>query len=142
MFKQENSLPCAECHFAVLNRDGLAGAGERHPNVAGHVIRAFQRVDKPRCVLGHEFLEKHFEVAAGRGIRVFHDDQTGTGVAHEHAHDAIANAGFFDGLLHFAGDFQCSLASGANADGGMVDHEFQFRVGNNETVETYEKRKS
>ena len=33
MFKEENSLPGAELHFAVNNGDGFTGACKDHPDV-------------------------------------------------------------------------------------------------------------
>lgn len=123
MFEEENPLPGAECHAAILNGYRLAGAGERHAYVAGHVVGSFQRMNEPRGAFRHELIKEGFQILPRRGIGVFHDYQAGAGVAHKHGDDTIADAGIRNGTQHLIGDFNQPFATGADADGGMANHD-------------------
>ena len=74
MLKEKNALPRAELHSTIDNRDGLARARERHPDMRSAVVTAFGRVDEIIGLFRHEALKKFFQICSCRPIGVFHDD--------------------------------------------------------------------
>src|SRR5437867_10240980 len=86
VFKEKNALPRSELHFPIDNRYCLARAGQRHPDVRGHVIAALRPVRKIIGIFGYEPIEKLFQVAARSRIGILHYDDTATGVLDEHSH--------------------------------------------------------
>lgn len=89
VLEEKDTLPGAEGHFSVDDRDHFAGASESHANVAGHVIGAFVSVGEPGSVFGHETFEKFFEVMTGFRVGIFHDDEAGTGVRDKYGDRAL-----------------------------------------------------
>lgn len=92
MLEEKDTLPGAEGHFSVDDRDHFAGASKSHANVTGHVIGTFVGVSEPGSVFGHEAFEKFFEIMTGFGIGIFHDDKAGTGVRDKNGDRALAYA--------------------------------------------------
>ena len=92
MLEKENSLPGAECHPAVHDRNDFAGPRESHSDVTWHVVGTFLGVDEPRGGFWDEFFEKHLQVTAGTGIGVFHDDEAGAGMPDENGDRAILDS--------------------------------------------------
>lgn len=74
VFPKVDSLPGTEEQAAVRDGNGFAGAGERHLDVAGHIIWPLGRVSKIRVVLGYKAVQPSLKVFSGGRICVFHDD--------------------------------------------------------------------
>ena len=91
VFEEKDALPGAEGHAAVDDWNDLTRSGECHADVAGHVVGSFERVNEPRGVFRYEFFKKHLEVAARRGVGIFHDHEARAGVAHEDRDRAVLN---------------------------------------------------
>jgi len=111
VFEEKNTLPRAELQLTVDNRHGFAGAREHHANVRGAVVAAFGGVDKIICVFRYKVLEEFLQVFPCRAIGVFHYNKTTTGVLDKNSRDAIADAGFVDPALDFAGDLVRAFAA-------------------------------
>jgi hypothetical protein len=126
VFEKENSLPGAELHFSIGNRDSLAGVRQRHANVRGAVVSAFSRVEKVVQVFWNKTLEKFFKVPAGGWIGVFHDNQAAAGVLHENRGQAVAHLALVDLVLHLVGDFVSALSVRSNFE-FFVLHAHKFR---------------
>jgi len=105
VFEKKNTLPGAECHPAFDDGNDFTGAGERHADMTGHVVRAFVGVDKPRRVFRHQFIKKYFKIPPRARICILHDDQAGTGVADKHRYRAMLNSS----IAHDAGDLACDF---------------------------------
>ena len=105
VFEKKNTLPGAQCHPAIDDGNDFTRAGESHANMTGHIVRTFVGVDKPRRVFRHQFIKKYFKIPPGTRICIFHDDQTGTGVADKHRYRAMLNPG----IAHDSGDLACDL---------------------------------
>ncbi len=120
VFEEEDALPGAEGHSAVDDGDDFAGASERHPDMARHVIGAFEGVDEPWGVFGDESFKEFFEVAPCRRVGVFHDDQAGAGVFDEDGDGTALDVGVGDDAGDLAGDFSGAFAVGVDGEGGCV----------------------
>jgi len=105
VFPEEDALPRPELHPTAAYRDHLAGAGQSHLDVTGHIIRPFQRVPEIRIVFRDEPIQPSLEITPSGGIGVFHDDQTATRMLTEHRnHSGRNGAGrhdFRDLCRHF-----------------------------------------
>ena len=121
MFEEKNALPRAELYLTIDNRDGFARAREHHANMRGAVVAAFGRVGKIIRVFRDEVFEKFFQVFPRRAIGVFHDNKTATGVLNKNSHYAIADAGFVDLMLDFAGDLVRPFAARGNFESVMAN---------------------
>ena len=124
VFEQKNALPGAECHSAVDDGNDFTGAGERHADMTGHIVRTFVGVDKPRCVFRHQFIKKYFKITPGTRICILHDHQTGTGVADKHRYRAMLNPG----IAHDSGDLTCDLGGSFSmgAEGKAISMDGHF----------------
>ena len=93
VFPQEHALPCAEAEASIDKGDHFRGTGQRHLNMAGHIVGAFVSVGKVGIVLRHQAIDKALEIAPRRRIGVFHNHQTAAGVAAKHRDGALSQAG-------------------------------------------------
>jgi hypothetical protein len=121
VFEQKNALPCAELHFAIDDRHGLAGTCQNHADVRRHVVAAFGTVCEIISIFWYEPLEELFEVVARRWIGILHDDNAATGVLHEDCCCPIFHPTFIDRLLHFISDLVQSFACGTEFELMVVD---------------------
>ena len=120
VLEEEEALPGAEGHAAIDDGDDFAGAGEAHADVGGHVIWSLIGVDEVGGVFWDEVVEEGFEIGAGAGVRIFHDDQAGAGVLDENGDGAGADARFRDDVRDLAGDLVGSLSGGPDGEAGRV----------------------
>lgn len=120
MLKKKNSLPGAQTHAAIDNGDHFACAGEGHADVAGHVVGTFVGMDEPGSIFGNQAFEKFLQITAGTGIRVLHDDETGTRVLHHDSDCSVSNFGIADDGIDLCGDFSGALATTAYGKGIRV----------------------
>ncbi len=67
----------------------------RHPDVTGHIIRAFAGMLEPWRILRDQPLEKFMEIPPGRGIRIFHEDKAAAGVSDKERQHPFRQAGAF-----------------------------------------------
>lgn len=65
VFPEEYSLPGPEQKFSLAEWHLLAGPGERHLDMARHIVRALLRVGEMPVVFRHESIEPGFEIAPG-----------------------------------------------------------------------------
>ena len=79
MFPQKNPLPRAEGEPSTDHGDRLARTGQRHLNVARHVIRTFGSVGVTRSI-GNEFVHVPLEISTGRRVGILHQHQATAGV--------------------------------------------------------------
>jgi hypothetical protein len=121
VFEEENSLPGAELHFAIDNRDRLARARKNHTNVRRHVVGAFLAVLEVIRRLRDEAVEKFFQIAPGGGRGIFHDDEAATGMLDEGGDGSAADTAFVDPGLHFIGNLVGALTVCANFQGIRKD---------------------
>ena len=91
VLEQQNPLPGSELHFAVDNRDCLAGMRQGHADVRRHVIAAFRTVSEVISIFRHQTIEKFLQVVSRRGIGVFHYDDAATGVLYKDSQSAISH---------------------------------------------------
>ena len=103
---EEDARPGAEAEAASDEGDDLGRAGERHLDVAGHVVGTFVGVCEVRIVFGHEAVDEAFQITARRRIRVFHDNETAAGVAAKDSHGALVEAGFEERFLDHVGELR------------------------------------
>ena len=110
MLEQENSLPRAELHFTIYNRDRFACASENRTDMRSAVIAAFGCVCEVIGIFRNQTLEELFEIFSRAGISAFHDDQTATGVLDKHRDYARAHIGVVDLRLNLFGYLISSFA--------------------------------
>jgi hypothetical protein len=116
MLEQKYALPDSKLHFAVDNRDGLAGVRQGHADVRRHVIAAFRTVSKVISIFRHQTIKKFLQVMSGRGVGVFHENDATTCVPNKHRDCPIAQAALVDLRLDILGDFVGPFASSANVE--------------------------
>ena len=116
MFEQENALPGSKLHFAVDNRDCLAGTRQSHADVRRHVIAAFRTVSKVISIFRHQTIEKFLQVMSRRGIGILHENDAATRVLNKHRDCPTAQAALIDFRLNLVGDFVGPFASSANVE--------------------------
>jgi hypothetical protein len=104
VFEEENSLPRAELHFAVDNRNRLARPRQRRANVRGHIVRSFLVMFEV-LVLRHEFVEEPLQIATRSRRGILHRDQAAAGVLDKNRRDSRSNSAFIDDRLNLFGDF-------------------------------------
>ena len=92
MFKDKNSLPGAQLHFAADDRNRFARTGQDHPNMGRHVVRSFSIVLEIIGILRHQTVEKFLQITTRRRIGIFHHDQTATGMLDKNSQNSVANA--------------------------------------------------
>ena len=66
MFEQKNSLPGAELHFSISNRNSLARPGQNCADVRSAVVAAFGRVREIVGIFRDQALEEFFEIFSRR----------------------------------------------------------------------------
>jgi hypothetical protein len=115
VLENENSLPGTERQIAGGDRDDFAGAGQHHAYVGGAVIGTFIVVLVVR-VLRDEALEEILQIATRGRRRVFHDDETATGMAHEYGRGAVGDLALPNDLGHVVGDFVGPLPFGSDLE--------------------------
>src|SRR5207248_8097992 len=91
MFEKENSLPGSKLHPPLRNRNGFAAMRQHHADMRWHVVGAFGIMLEIVGVLGHQPIEKFFEVAPCRWISILHHNQAATGVLRENCYHAVFN---------------------------------------------------
>ena len=84
MFEEKNPLPGAESEAATCDWNLFGGLGDRAAQMGRHVIGAFGGVGVTRVVLRGNPPEPLLEVAAGGGVGILLDHQTGAGVLEEY----------------------------------------------------------
>jgi hypothetical protein len=114
MLEQEYALPGSKLHFAVDNRDCLAGTRQGHADVRRHVISPFRTVSKVLSSFRHQTIEKFLQVMSRRGIGVFHENDAATRVLNKHRDCPTVQTALLDLRLDLVGDFVGPLASSAN----------------------------
>ena len=72
-------------------------------------------------VFRHEPVEKFFEIAASRWVRVFHDDKAATGVLNENGQRARDDAAAVQDFRNLIGNFISPFAASADGDRLGVD---------------------
>ena len=112
MLEKKNSLPGAELHFSIDNRDGFARSRQDHSNVRWHVIAAFRAVCEVIGIFRHQVVEELLEVASRRRVGILHNNHTATRVLNKNRDRSAAQSAFVDLLLDLVGDFVRSLAIG------------------------------
>jgi len=100
---EEDALPGAEAEATVCERNHFGRAGERHLNVARHVVGTLIGVGEVGVVFRHEAIDKAFEIAPRRRIGVFHNDEATAGVAAKDGDGAFAQSRFEQSFFHHVG---------------------------------------
>lgn len=108
------------CNFALEGVFHTTTLSTYHPQVAGHVIRAFGGVDEVVGVFGAEAFEDGVEIGPSRRVGVFVDDEAGAGVLEEDRAEAGGDTAFADDAGDFVGDLGGALAAGGEGEGGGV----------------------
>ncbi len=114
MLKEENALPGSKDHLGVGNRNRLAGSGERHADVGGHVIRTLHRVLVATTIFGNKSLEISLQIPCRRGIGVFKNHKTRTRVADENGNQTLPAIRLGDDLGDLIRDLVKPLAPSRN----------------------------
>lgn len=87
VFKQVNSLPCAQKWAPHRHRNCQRHGQHRGFDMRGHVVGSFIGMHqiRHRCICGgwHKPVKERLQVALHVGIGVFLNEQAATGVAHE-----------------------------------------------------------
>ena len=96
MFEQENALPGSELHFAVNNRQSLAGACQNHADMRWHVIATFGAMCEVMLIFRDEAVEEFFQVVSRSWIGIFHDDHAATGMLDKHCRRPVLYAALID----------------------------------------------
>jgi hypothetical protein len=121
VLEYENALPGSKPHFAVDNRDCLAGTRQGHADVRRHVIAAFRTVSKVISIFRHQTIKKFLQVMSRRGIGVFHENDAATRVLNKHRDHSTAQVALINFRLNLVGDFVGPLASSANVELVLVN---------------------
>jgi hypothetical protein len=121
MLEKKNSLPGAELHFSIDNRDGFARLRQDHSNVRWHVIAAFRAVREVIGIFRHQVVEELLEVASRRWVDILHNNHTATRVLNKNRDRSAAQSAFVDLLLDLVGDFVRSPTIGAELKLVVVD---------------------
>ena len=114
MFEKEYSLPGAELHFSLHDRNCFARACQHHADVRSHVVRAFIVMLEVIRIFGHEPVKKLFQVAARRRRGIFHDDETTAGVLNKNVHNSTAHPRSADLALDLRRDLISAFAGCSN----------------------------
>jgi hypothetical protein len=77
MFPQVNALPRAERQPPAAQRQAEVHGRECGADVRWHVVRAFEGMSEQRIAVGHEALEKAFEIGAHVRVGVLLNEQRG-----------------------------------------------------------------
>ena len=110
VFEKKYSLPGAELHLSLDDRNCFARARERHADVRRHVVGTLVVVLEV-LIFRHQLVEELFQIAPRRRRSVFHRGQTATGVLHKNGNGSIAHAALADLVLNFIGDFVRAFAA-------------------------------
>lgn len=113
---EEDALPGAEAEATVIEGDDFSRAGERHLDVAGHVVGTLVGVGEVGVVLRHEAVDEAFKVAAGGGVGVFHDNQAAAGMAAEDRDRTFVEARLKERLLNHVGELGRCFAGCGHLD--------------------------
>ena len=89
VFPKIKPLPGAEAQSTACDRNRFTRARQRHLDVAGHVVSAFERVFETWIVLGHEPVKPRLQIVPGRRIGILHDDEAATGMPAEDGEHAL-----------------------------------------------------
>jgi len=92
MFEDKNSLPRAQLHFAVDDRNRLARPGQNHPDMGRHVVRSFRIMLEIIGIFWYQVVEEFLQITTCRRIGIFHHNETATGMLDKNSQNAIANA--------------------------------------------------
>ena len=110
MFEQKNSLPGAELHFSISNRNSFARPGQNCADVRSAIVAAFGRVREIVGIFRDQALEEFFEIFACSWIGVLHNNQATTCVLNKNRCGPVTHPGFVDPVLNFAGNFVSRFA--------------------------------
>ena len=116
VLEQENPLPGSKLHFAVDNRDCLAGTRQGHADVRRHVIAAFRAVCEVICIFRDQAVEKLFQIVSCGQVGILHENDAATRVLNKHRDYPTAQVALIDFPLNLVGDFVGPLAGGANVE--------------------------
>ena len=128
MFEKEYSLPGSEGEIAFVDGDNFAGPSQRHSQVARAIIGTLVGVDKVGKVFRDEVIEKGVQVGSGLRVCVFHDDQTGTGVADENGELTTLNPRFYEEFANFPGEFVGPFSTGSDGEFAGVSFKVHQKV--------------
>lgn len=127
VLEEKESLPCAQLQPAIRDWNGFARSRQNHPNVRRHVVGTFVVVLEI-LFLRDEFVEEPFQVAPCCGRRIFHQDQTATGVLDESGYDALTHFRCGDDISNAIGYFVGSFASGSELKLFLMDSHEEKRT--------------
>ena len=54
-----------------------------------HIIRSLISMNEMRIIIGHKIVHESLKIGTGSGVRIFHKDETATGVLDKHTDHAI-----------------------------------------------------
>jgi hypothetical protein len=128
VFEKKNSLPGAELHLSIDDRDYFARARKDHSNMRRHIVPAFIVVLEIRRIFRHETIEKFLEVAARFRRGIFHDDETATRVAREDDGRSVFDPAFIHYLSNVVGNFVRSFAASRNFKAFRVNRHLRKRA--------------
>ena len=104
VFEEEDALPSAKGHAAINDGNDLTAAGQRHPDVTRHVVRALVSVNEVRRVLRDKMIEECLKVLPGTRVRILHDDEARRSVLDEDGDSALPDSGGTDDTVDLPGD--------------------------------------
>ncbi len=122
MLKNIQALPGAECHASRDDRNGNAGAGQRGPDVRGHVVRPFHRVPESLLMLRHQLLEEVAHIERHVRVRVLLHDKGAGCVLHECGQQPVGDLLFRKPLFHRPREWVQTLAAGRDREGSLRNH--------------------
>lgn len=99
VFEEEATLPCTKEEVALLEGNGLGGAGEGHADMTGHIIGSFEGVGEVAVVFGDHAIEELFEIMACAGVGIFHEEEATTGVAAKDSEQTVLERSLVQGGL-------------------------------------------
>jgi len=92
---KKEALPGAEKKPGTGERDRFAAPRECHLDVAGHVVGPFEGVLVSGAVW-NEIIEVAFQIGAGGGVGILHEDEAAAGMPAKHREDSIGESGSAD----------------------------------------------
>ena len=121
VFEEKNSLPRAELHPAIDNRDCFARAREHHPNMRRAVVGTFV-VMFVVPAFRHQFFHKPLQVASRRRCGVLHQREAATGMLDENRDRPVAHTALVDLFLNRVRDLVGAFSVRANLNSIVMNN--------------------
>lgn len=115
VFPEKDPLPGAQKQAAILKGQNFRAAGERHFNVARHIVVPFERMDKAGVAIRNQFVHIVMQITPRTRVGIFHEDEAATGMLAKNSDGSLTQAAAPQRFLDLGGDFVRATTGGAQS---------------------------